>query len=147
MPRGAQSASRTALVVLAGLLLAACSATDAGTSSSSTPLSAKDQSVCTAMEAKIAQMDDALGAFTSPKAKASANQLRAVNVAIVNLGAAAQKQAKLASPALSAQLATVASKVGPLELALSGQGGSVSATSNSFLKAAKAVSASCTAQG
>jgi len=99
------------------------------------------------MEAKTAQMNDALLVFTSPKAKVTANQLRAVNVAIVNLGAEAQEQAKVARPALRAQLEAVASEVSPLELALAGQGGSVNAASRSFLQAAQAVSRSCHAHG
>jgi len=147
MQRGARGTSRTALAALFGLLLSACSSTGTGTSSSSAPLSAQDKHVCTAMEAKTAQMNDALLVFTSPKAKVTANQLRAVNVAIVNLGAEAQEQAKVASPALRAQLEAVASEVSPLELALAGQGGSVNAASRSFLQAAQAVSRSCHAHG
>jgi hypothetical protein len=146
MRQGTRRNGSIALVVVAGLLLSACSSGATGTSSPTATLSAQDKSACSAMEAKITQMNDALAAFSSSNTKATANQLRAVNVAIVNLGAAAQKQAKVAGPALKAQLSAVASKVSPLELALASQGGSVSVTSRAFLEAAEAVSKTCTGQ-
>jgi hypothetical protein len=144
MRPGARRSRLIALLVVAGLLLGACSSSGSGNASPSTTLSSRDQAACGAVEARISQMNEALAAFSSSNTKATANQLRAVNVAIVNLGAAAQHQAKAAGPALKAQLDAVASKVSPLELALSGQGGSVSEASPGFLEPAEAVSRSCT---
>jgi hypothetical protein len=144
----ARALTSTALVA-AALCLTACTSSGAGSQSTgdvAPSVSRQDQPVCTAVLKKIATMNDALLAFDHSTTRATANQLRAVNVAIVNLGATAQQQAKLASPALKAQLIAVASKVSPLELALSGQGGSDAVTSSEFLKAAQAVDTTCTGQ-